>query len=385
MRTPAWISCAFVLLGVSTMSAQGADLAVQWYAKRYTVPTDGQIAQARAEFLALREPLEYEWVVERPAQGPWSVDDGASKVVLEGDMRELADTHGLAVLVYALWPYLRDPDYEARAFLVLESMVNAVDRGFPFGYRSRAEPGDWASWRKICMAGYEEYCAKALGEPGSDWYPHTVLFDPGVVVADRKDPAKRAAHVEAMRAALRDPALRTENPLEVQSIMGLLSQLDAAEAAPEIAGYLFYSWKQGGPYRASMERLRAGVENLADKVITSISRECPAHGSLSRSIGNGTLPLFLGKYAATSAEDRLVADGGGCAPLFALQYFVSLRLTRAESVAAIDAHLQANPGLPTEQAAALTELRMIVQSCQYQTVRWLFDLVPGGWDPVSPP
>jgi hypothetical protein len=327
----------------------------------------------------------YRWNVDHRAP-IFSLDGdvGSGHVAARGDMKALVTAHGLPTLIYALWRYLDDPVYEAQAFLVLSAARNSSIFCSSLTYRSKADPGNWPDWRGALLRGFKCDCATALGEPTNDWYPHKVLFDPATVLAESVDPTTRAAHVEAMRAALRDPALRVENPAAVNDIIELLWDLDAKDAAAEIAPYFLYSWKQAGTFRATPGSLDIGLDQLAVKGVCEVGVECLAIPFLAKVAGQSSGPLVLEQYAATTAADRVVAEGGGCAPLFFLNYAVSARFSRSGAVAAIDSFLQAHPSLPAQQAAALTELRGIVLSGQYQTGSRLFVLIPG-WDPVPAP
>jgi len=169
----------------------------------------------------------------------------------------------------------------------------------------------------------------------------------------------------------------------VEDILGLLCQLHATEAAPDAVSYFFYSWKQRGTFRVNAGALDIGLDELPVKGAREVGAECLAL-SLLADVGRTSIPLVLEQYTNTTAADRLVAEGGGCAPLFVLHYLVLMEIPRAEAVTAIQAFLQAHPGLTPEQTDALNGLRTIIESGQYQTDRSFFDLAPG-WEPVPSP
>jgi hypothetical protein len=346
-----------------------------------TVPSDALVETVRQEFLALPRPLEYDATITYNfVSGDWAT------LSLKGATKAFADAHAIPELAYALWRHMDGPPHDAEALIILMGKLGGgTFVGEALSYRDATDVGNWPkfgdTWIHSCKNDIKEALGKLYHE---GWYPHKVLFDADTVVAERKDPVKRTAHVEAMRAALRDPTLRVENPLGVEDILGLLSQLHATEAAPDVAPYFFYSWKQRGTFRANPGSLEIGLELLAAEGARDVGAECLALSFLARGVGRDSMPLVLEQYSNTTAEDRLVAEGGGCAPLFFLHYAVLLRIPRAEAVAAIDGYVQAHPGLSPGQTDALNGLRTIIQSGQYQTDRSFFDIAPG-WEPIPPP
>lgn len=361
----------------------GLAMLVSVFAQAVTPPSEDAIRQARDLFLDIPRPISYESEVHGTFVSGRDTD-----IRLMGAANTYANSQGITNLAYALWDYMDGDTYDAEAVIVLMGHLKASATGLPaLTYRDAAHPGNWPKYRKNWVSFCRNRVRFALGKGVVDgWYPHDVLFDEESALRGKTNEVLRAQYVEAMREALRKPDLASKNPLEVKNIFHLLSVLNAKEAAPEAIGYFFFSWKQGGDYRLSADSLHVRSDQVEDAVIDGLGRECPAPFFLARRVGEDSIPLVLDRYSKTSAAERAVEDGGGCAPVFVLHYFVCLGYSRAQAVEAIEECVRKKEDdLAKEQRAVMNSLLDVVRTGKYQADRRYFNDFRGWSLPPATP
>lgn len=315
-------------------------------------PSEERIEEVRKQFRDLRRPIEYESKVDR--------DDPRIPlhwIELRGQAKAFAETFSKEELIHGLWNYMDDPSYDAEATILLLGAVGWRHvEAWKLTYRSCSDPGNWAEVKKHFMEWCRIDCRRAIGEP-PEWYPHKVLFDrETVLTASRTNAAARAAYIAAMQKALADPRIRTENPLEANSIILLLSALDAKEAANTFVNYMFYDWRRGGDYRMSSP----------DDLVRNIYRVNPPLLTCLPRLGKQSLPLVLGRLADATGEELSVQPGGGGAPVFAVQYFWLLNLTEAQAIKEIEDYKSARRDLTDKQVGSLDEIIDVIRMKKYR-------------------
>lgn len=361
----------------------GLAMLVSVLARAVTPPSEDAIRQARDLFLDIPRPISYESKVH----GTF-VSGRHADIRLMGAANTYANSQGITNLAYALWDYMDGETYDAEAVILLMGHLKAFATGLPaLTYRDAAHPGNWPKYRKRWISVCRNRVKFALGKGVVDgWYPHDVLFDEESVRRGKTNKVLRAQYVDAMREALRSPDLASKNPLEVKNIFHLLSVLNAKEAAPEAMGYFFFSWKQGGDYRLRADGLHVRSDQVEDAVIHGLGLECPVPFFMAQRVGEDSIPLVLDRYSKTSAAERAVEDGGGCAPVFVLHYFICLRYSREQAVEAIGEYVRQKEDDQTEeQRVVMNSLLDVVRTGKYQADRRYFNDFRG-WSlpPASP-
>jgi hypothetical protein len=381
-----------VLLAMIHAIAVMACAAGEERAREYKVPSNEEIAAARQRFLNLSRPLSYRHVIDKYGG---LMGGGMSHMELRGDALALADETSKVVLIYALWPLLDGEEHDAEAFVFLSALLgHKITHSFsmnplikdPRTLLDVERLGEhWPRLKSGRVHSLKGACGRYLGKSG-DWYPHEVLFDQEIVLKGRSDAALRAKLIAEMREALRDPALASKNPLETGDIFGYLGMLKAKEAAPEAIAYLFFSWKQGGDFRLDTRRLNVRPDEVEDGLFQwwNLNFDCYIPLFLAENVGDLAIPMVLDRYARTSATERAVQDGGGCAPVFILRYFRALGYSRPQTVAAIERYFrERQEDLTKDQSGVINTLLDLVRGGKYQGDRRYFNDA-NGWSPVGP-
>ena len=110
------------------------------------------LRQIQSDFLQLSQPLNF--VIQ--ARDSWSGIDALQRgfgvqpasvkvVVLKGDTLEFQEKYPAGAIAIALYPYLKDHDHDAEACIILYAVMNEKLPIDFTSFRSRNEPGDWAS------------------------------------------------------------------------------------------------------------------------------------------------------------------------------------------------------------------------------------------------
>lgn len=229
-----------------------------------------------------------------------------------------------------------------------------------------ARPGSWPQSRPYAVDKCRRLCRSVLGQP-EWWYPHPVLFDRGLVLAESKtNAAVRAAHIDAMVKALADPKIRGENPLEVNNILLILDALKAREAVQTFVDYLFYDWRTGGDYCLREGDLIPPPRYDPNKPNNLSQVQLPAFMYLPR-LGDVSVPLVIRRLANATEEERSVEIGGGAAPAIAIKYFMWLRLTEKQALDAIADFQSKEEDLSEEQKATLAEVTAAILEKKYRS------------------
>jgi len=335
-------------------------------ADRYAIPTDERIEAVRKEFLNLRRPISYEYIIDQKSRSLFA-NDAKTHVDLRGSTLSFTKTASKEELVYALWPYLEDEAHDAEASIILLAVLRPTLGDIRLSYRSLAEPGNWQEIGKMTVDRSKRACWALLGK-SRGWYPHTVMFDEDIIRRGRTNETLRAQQIEAMRSALRDPSFAKNNPLEFDRIFYYLSILKAKEAAPEAVMYFFYNSKQKADYRSrSRNSQMVGETNIEDIAMTHYGDGvCGASRFLAQAIGESTVQLVLERLFKSTPKERAIAEGGGCAPLFVLDYFVALRYSRAQTVEAVEHYIREHPHMTREQVSAVESFLDILRTGKYQ-------------------
>jgi hypothetical protein len=109
-------------------------------------PTLETIRQIQSEFLQLSQPLEFDL---RKKDIPLGVNPFHSPsgmlyyFVLRGEVEQFRATYHPADIAIALRPFLREPDHDAEAHIILSALMKKSLAYDEIGFRSRANPGDW--------------------------------------------------------------------------------------------------------------------------------------------------------------------------------------------------------------------------------------------------
>lgn len=322
-------------------------------------PTEESIAHTRAAFLALSRPLAYKYVLDKPARNPGATSlDAVSHIELYGDAKVLAENTPAAELIYALWPFLTNCMYDAEAFIVLEGALEPRIAGdWELNFVSLEKPGSWPGFRGHSIEHCQRMCRSALNQP-EWWYPHPILFDRQRVLAESKtNAAVRLAYIDAMVKALADPNIRSENPLEVKNMFGILSAMKAIEATPSFCNYLFYDWKTGKDHRIS-----------AQDDVSNGSYPGSALGAVAclARLGKGTVSLVLDRFSRASPEELSTNTGGAGIPVLAIRYFTLLGISEADAIKQINDFRVKDPNLPEARKAALDSIVDAIQGKKYR-------------------
>jgi hypothetical protein len=176
----------------------------------------------------------------------------------------------------------------------------------------------------------------------------------------------RAAHIEAMVKALADPKIRTDNPLEVNSILLILDALKAREAAQSFVDYMFYDWRAGRDYRLNDGDMLPLPRYDASKPHNLAQVQLPVLLYLPR-LGDVSVPMVLRRFANATDEERSVAVGGGAATAIVIKYFMWLRFTEQQALDAIADYQNKERDLSKEQIGALGELADAIKTKKYRT------------------
>ncbi len=319
--------------------------------------TNGEDAvKLRAEFLEQALPISYEPHVKTGDRFH------LSWVELSGRTRSFASRHTLHELIYAFWPWLDDPEHAPEATILLLGVTHReMMRPHRLSYVDRSHPGNWAALAPGYVDECKIECRAALNQP-EWWYPHPMLFDRDRVLAESKaNAAARAAYIGAMVKALADPKIRTENPLEVRNILGVLSALNATEASATFVQYAFFDWQTGRDFRRRSGSTNdfADVHGLILPIATLIPR-----------LGTRAFPLVIERLSSATTEEMSVQQGGGAFPVLAVMYFIGSRCSEREALEAIDAFVRAKRELSNSQLEALRVIRDAVHAKRYRPA-WL--------------
>jgi hypothetical protein len=257
-----------------------------------TSPSTQVLERIREEFLDLKRPIKHS-LRERRLPGTAAV---WHQIVLKGKARSFAQHHSLNDRIYALDDYLNDPEHSLAAFLVLsgsEGMrllrLSAVEGGKRPSSLTEVTDDDveYLRWR----------IARMLNKPvwwrGPDYDP---LHDYTSMARDR---AHWAEHIETLRAMLRDRALIKKHKLEMVRIFAALHNMEATNAAPEIADYLLMN-------QYTMEEITPDEFAATNIAIIGIS-VCPATMTLAR-LGAGSISPVLDKLVRTAEESGHGSD-----------------------------------------------------------------------------
>jgi hypothetical protein len=324
-------------------------------------PSDESVQAIRDSFLQLSRPLSYNYVVDKPARDETSPLTAESHFELKSDAARLAATTNAMALIQALWPYLTDQRYDAEAYIILTAAFRPqVIGNIRFDFISAEMPGHWPLIRRQEVDVCKNSIRNALNQPDW-WYPHKVLFDRDTVLAECKTNAlARANYVGAMQKTLADPGIRTGNPLEANSILLILSALDAKEAAPMFVDYAFFDFKTGNDYRRSS----GNTNDFSDVYLQVV----PSTTVIPR-LGKDFVPLVLKRLSNATQEDRSIQAGGGATPVLAILYFIQVGLSENEAQQVVEQGLK-DRNLTDAQRAALTEVQTAITNKLYRP-EWL--------------
>ena len=315
--------------------------------------TNGDEAvKIRAEFSVLARPLPYNarsWKREHIT---------ASWIELSGATRAFADRYSGEELIYALWPWLDDPDHAPEATILLLGITGYKLMRGPLTYVDQRHPGNW----KFEGTGYVDECKiacrGALNQPAW-WYPHKVLFDRDTVLSESKsNDVVRAAYVAAMQKVLTDSKIRTENPLGVREVLFLMYSLDRKASVPTFLDFLFFDGLHGQDFRRRSKTLPD--DDIHKDGLTA------GLAYLSR-MGKEYVALVLRRFADATPEEMSVDVGGGAFPMLAVWYFHTVGLTEQEALKAIEQVKAENRSLSEVQKESLQMIADAVKSKKYRT------------------
>jgi hypothetical protein len=323
--------------------------------------TNGEEAvRLRAEFLAQALPVSYETHVKAGAHFH------LSWIELTGRTKSFATKHSAQELIYAFWPWFDDPAHAPEATILLLGLTGRkMMTRQKLSYADTAHPGNWSELATSCIDECKIECRSALNQPNW-WYPHQVLFDRETVLTESKTSAVvRASYIAAMQKALANPKIRTENPLEVKSILETLCVLDAREAAQSVVDYMFYDWRTASDYRLQEGDMISHTERASNKPHNLSNIQLPAFLYLPR-FGDACVPLVIARLANATVEERSVNTGGGATPAIAISYFMWLHYTEKQAVDAIRAYKRSHTELTEMQLGALSELLDAIESKKFR-------------------
>ena len=317
-----------------------------------TTGTNGADAvRIRAEFAGIAQPIHYESSTKRGDHFTLSwieLNDGA---------RMFGEKYSAKELIYALWPWLDDAGHAPEATIMLLGVTGRqMMRSQKLTYVDSGKPGNWTSLAPGYIDECKIACRLALNQPDW-WYPHQVLFNRDAILAESKtNELTRANYVSTMQKALADPAVRTGNPLEANSILLILSALDAKEAAPMFVDYAFFDFKTGNDYRRSS----GNTNNFSDVYLQVL----PSTTVLPR-LGKEFVPLVLKRLSNATPEDQSIQAGGGATPVLAILYFIQVGLSENEAQQVVEQGLK-DRNLTDAQRAALTEIKTAITNKLYR-------------------
>jgi hypothetical protein len=328
-----------------------------------TPPDERKVEAARNEFLALERPIEYRSVADRNDPKIY-----LHWIELRGSTKMFADKWGTSVLVYALWGFLDDPVYDAESTIILSGHLGGRGIGaWHITYRDRSNVGNWPQVKEYFAEDCKNDCRSAMNQP-SYWYPHPVLFDRATVLAESAtNAAVRANYIAAMVKVLADPKIRTENPLEVQSILLILGALKAREAASTFVEYMFYDWRTGHDFvLTSTNQLKQSIYEVNPPLLTCL-----------RPLGKDVVPLILERFANASAQEVSCQPGGGALPVFLVNYFFLLGLKPDEAAALVEEYKADKVGPTETQLMRLDTLGRAIREGSHRA----FFMKGGSWTP----
>ena len=315
-------------------------------------PNGEEAVKLRGEYLAQALPISYEPHVKQADQFH------ISWIELTGRTQAFAERHSATDLIYALWPWFDDPQHAPEATILLLGVTHReMMRPQRLTYVDRANPGNWVRLASGYMDECKIACRGALGQP-EWWYPHKVIFDRETVLKESKTNALvRSKYIAQMVQVLSNPQIRTDNPLEVKSILGLLCEIRAVNAASTFCDYLFYDWRTGRDYRFADE-VSIGQGAYPNSALAAVA--CLA------SLGETTIPVVLDRFSRVTAEESSVNVGGGGAPVLAVRYFYLLHYTEQQAISAIEDFKLANRDLPEVRIARMNELVEAIRGKKYR-------------------
>ena len=349
----------------------------QFMKKSYAVPTDERIQTVRQQFLSAKRPLAYLYVVDVPRDTVW-YDNSCDHIELKGEASKLCEGATTAELIYALWGYLDDPNYDADACIVLlghlKTSLGGGDGGKPT-YVSTANQGNWMRQREFKIPECKRACREALHEYASSWYPHKVLFDEYEVrTVSATNAEARAKYIAEMQRALSDPNTLAHNPLEVENIFYFLSYLNAKEAVTNLVECMFYDWNTGGDYR-----IPTGYRKGDD-----LGRMVEPCTWLVPAFGDQYIPLVLDRVSKATPHERSTQIGGGATPVLAMLYFIGLGYTEDKAIKAIEDFKKLRKDLTSNQVSALDEIIEVIKTKQYRPTYIRKSTKPSQLDWVPP-
>ena len=144
-------------------------------------------------------------------------------------------------------------------------------------------------------------------------------------------PENTPSEVAAIAKILSDPAIRTENPLEVKNLL-----------------YILYC-------------MSGGVPKIPEAIPTFIDYMSPDSQYLAW-IGKECVPFAIGYFADSAENGRKIGKGESDIPAIAAQYFQLLKMTDDEAAKAVEDYKLDHPGLTAAQLSALDEIITAIQS-----------------------
>jgi hypothetical protein len=321
-------------------------------------PSEERLTVVRKQFMTIKHPLSFHLNVEKTSSSV-KYDNSRAFIVLDDDAKRLAEVNTENELIHGLWPFLDEHAYDSDAMLILLACVHAhVSEGYAIHYDARSDdPDSWPRQREDMIAFCKTQCRRFLGQP-EWWYPHKVLFDRDTVLAESKTNAlARTAYIAAMQKALADPKIRSDNPLEVKSILGLLCELDANEAATNFCDYLFYDWKTASEHRIQ-------EHDKSDQGIYPVS-SLAAIACLAR-LGEKSMPQVFDRFANATPEECSMQVGGGGLPILAIRYFYLQFMKETDAVKKLEDYKQEHPNLTELQITALNSILDAIKTKKYR-------------------
>lgn len=307
------------------------------------IPNLTQLPKCRADFIGLQTNIVYRFVVDREDSN-WKEDNSSSHVELLGETANFIGKYDLPTLALSLWPLLDDPARAADASACLFGAMKTQLGGTSPAIVKDTQLCKWAVRR-------------AFNQPNW-WYPHQILFDRETVLIESKTSAVvRANYIAAMQKALADPKIRTENPLEVKSILGLLCELKAVEAVATFCDYLFFDWKTGSDYIIQdVERTKLGeYPSSALAAIACLAR-----------LGEPCFPDVINCFANATDIEYSAIQGGKGVPILATRYFHLRMMKEEDALQKIDAYKKSHRSLTDRQAARLDTLVNDIRAKKYR-------------------
>jgi hypothetical protein len=302
-----------------------------------------QAESVRKAFRELERPFDVRTIVDRPSTIR-RYDTSSAHIELRGKARIFVDTTGANELIVALWPYLDDPQYDADACMCLLSKLKTpISAAYPLAKSADNLKKHWPQERKSMVSMSKGAARGALGQPDW-WYPHPVLFDRVAVLTESKTNAPaRANYIAAMRKALEDPKIRTENPLGVHETLSALSALHATEAAQSYVDYLLFDRRTGKDFRLTT----TNIVQLID-----FTDSLPMEACLPQLKLNAT-PLVLTRIANATPEEMSCEVGGGGLPLLSINYFWLMHIREEQAIETVEGFKRNHQEMAESQIANL--------------------------------